>query len=144
MRYRSLLLCTCAVVASLQFVSAASLAATPQTPRLVVVVSVDQFAYEYLERFRAGFDPHGIFNRCRRDGAWFTNCHHRHGITTTGPGHSVQLTGAYPELSGIVENDWLDRATGKEVYCVADPQAKIVGPSEGHCPSRRGTCWSTR
>ena len=121
-------------MASLHFVSAASLAATPQTPRLVVVVSVDQFAYEYLERFRAGFDPHGIINRCRHDGAWFTNCHHRHGITTTGPGHSVQLTGAYPESSGIVDNDWFDRATGKDVYCVADPQAKIVGPSEGHAP----------
>jgi predicted AlkP superfamily pyrophosphatase or phosphodiesterase len=134
MRYRSSLLSTCAVLASLHFASAASLAATPQTPRLVVVVSVDQFAYEYLERFRAGFDPHGIINRFRHDGAWFTNCHHRHGITTTGPGHSVQLTGAYPESSGIVDNDWFDRATGKDVYCVADPQAKIVGPDDGRAP----------
>ena len=104
------------------------------TPALVVVVSVDQFAYEYLERFRAGFDPQGIFRRCQRDGAWFTNCHHRHGVTTTAPGHSVQLTGAYPETNGIVDNDWLDRATGKEVYCVADSHAKLIGPQAGDEP----------
>jgi len=103
-------------------------------PALVVVVSVDQFAYEYLERFRAGFDPQGFFRRCQKDGAWFANCHHRHAVTTTAPGHSVQLTGAYPETNGIVDNGWLDRSTGKEVYCVADPSAKLVGPAAGDLP----------
>ncbi len=98
------------------------------TPKLVVVVSVDQFAYEYLERFRAGFDDKGLFRRMERDGAWYTNCHHRHAVTTTAPGHSVQLTGAYPSTNGIVDNDWLDRATGKEVYCVSDPKARLIGP----------------
>lgn len=102
--------------------------AADSTPTLVVVVSVDQLAYEYLERFGAGFSPLGIFRRVERKGAWFTNCHHRHGITTTAPGHSVQLTGAYPETNGIVDNGWFDRTTGKEVYCVADPQAKLIGP----------------
>jgi predicted AlkP superfamily pyrophosphatase or phosphodiesterase len=105
--------------------------AADETPKLVVVISVDQFAYEYLERFRAGFDPQGIFRRVERDGAWFTNCHHRHGVTTTAPGHSVQLTGAYPETNGIVDNGWIDRATGKEVYCVADFHAKLIGQQAG-------------
>jgi predicted AlkP superfamily pyrophosphatase or phosphodiesterase len=104
------------------------------TPSLVVVVSVDQFAYEYLERFRAGFTWGGLFRRCERDGAWFTNCHHRHGVTTTAPGHSVQLTGAYPDTNGIVDNGWIDRATGKEVYCMADPHAKLVGQQAGDEP----------
>ncbi len=108
--------------------------AADETPSLVVVVSVDQFAYEYLERFRAGFAGGGLFRRCERDGAWFTNCHHRHGVTTTAPGHSVQLTGAYPETNGIVDNGWIDRATGKEVYCMADPRAKLVGQQAGDEP----------
>ena len=107
---------------------------TDDTPKLVVVVSVDQFAYEYLERFRAGFDDKGIFRRIERDGAWYTNCHHRHGVTTTAPGHSVQLTGAYPSTNGIVDNGWLDRATGKQVYCVADPTARLIGPVAGDQP----------
>jgi predicted AlkP superfamily pyrophosphatase or phosphodiesterase len=100
-------------------------------PALVVVVSVDQFAYEYLDRFRAGFDDAGIFRRCEREGAWYTNCHHRHGVTTTAPGHSVQLTGAYPSTNGIVDNGWLDRSTGKQIYCVFDPKARLVGPAKG-------------
>jgi predicted AlkP superfamily pyrophosphatase or phosphodiesterase len=134
MKNRLWMSCLCVTIFLDQFVSAGSGVAADDTPALIVVVSADQFAYEYLERFRAGFDPHGIFNRCRRDGAWFTNCHHRQGVTTTGPGHSVFLTGAYPESSGIVDNDWLDRTTDKDVYCVADPQTKIVGPANGHQP----------
>jgi predicted AlkP superfamily pyrophosphatase or phosphodiesterase len=109
-------------------------AAAADTPALVVVVSVDQFAYEYLERFRAGFDARGLFRRCEREGAWYTNCHHRQGVTTTAPGHSVQLTGAYPSTNGIVDNAWLDRATGKQIYCVFDPKARLIGPFAADLP----------
>src|ERR1043166_1616284 len=52
-------------------------AATRQ-PALIVVVSVDQLAAEYLERFSAGFSEKGIFRLCAAHGVWFTNCHHRH------------------------------------------------------------------
>src|SRR5271155_660687 len=132
---RSFLIGTIVSIAATLTVGAGELGlAADGPPKLVVVVSVDQFAYEYLERFRAGFDPHGIFRRVERDGAWFTNCHHRHGVTTTAPGHSVQLTGAYPETNGIVDNGWVDRATGKEVYCVADPDAKLIGQQAGDEP----------
>jgi predicted AlkP superfamily pyrophosphatase or phosphodiesterase len=129
---KRLLLCSILLCAARS--SARSAPAADDSPRLVVVVSVDQFAYEYLERFRAGFDDRGIIRRCERDGAWYTNCHHRHGITTTAPGHSVQLTGAYPSTNGIVDNGWIDRATGKQIYCVADPKARLVGPFAGDLP----------
>jgi predicted AlkP superfamily pyrophosphatase or phosphodiesterase len=119
----------CAAVSCVLVCHSSRARAESDTPSLVVVVSVDQLAYEYLERFRAGFDERGIFRRCEREGAWYTNCHHRHGVTTTAPGHSVQLTGAYPSTNGIVDNAWLDRTTGKEVYCVFDPKVRLVGPS---------------
>jgi predicted AlkP superfamily pyrophosphatase or phosphodiesterase len=124
----------CGILCLAPFARAQSAPSVSDTPRLVVVVSVDQFADEYLDRFRAGFDERGIFRRCERDGAWFTNCHHRHGVTTTAPGHSVQLTGAYPSTNGIVDNGWIDRATGKQVYCVADPKAHLIGPAAGDLP----------
>ncbi len=98
-----------------------------ERPVLIVHVSVDQFVYEYLERFQAGFSPNGILRRCEKHGAWFDNCHHRHAFTLTGPGHAVQLTGAYPSEHGIIENDWFDRSKGLPVYCVFDPTAKLVG-----------------
>lgn len=102
-------------------------AAAVQRPRLVVVVSVDQLCYDYLVRFRGGFAEDGLFLRVEREGASYVNCHHRHAFTITGPGHSVQLSGAYPDASGIVGNDWFDRASGKKVYCMFDPTETLVG-----------------
>ena len=112
-------------------------AAEVERPRLVVVVSIDQFPYEYLERMRAGFDRDGIFERIFRSGAAFTNCHHGHAFTLTGPGHSVLLTGAFPSTGGIIGNDWYDRERGKSVYCVADDDSPLVGVSSGEGISPR-------
>ena len=103
-------------------------------PKLVVVVSVDQLAYEYLERFESNFAEDGFFRRCMRNGAWYSNCHHRHAFTVTGPGHAVLLTGCYPGDTGIIDNDWFDRTTGKTVYCVSDPDTHLIGTIEGDKP----------
>ncbi len=102
-------------------------AAEPAKPRLVVVVSIDQFPAEYLERMRKGFAADGFFNAVRERGATFAECHHAHAFTITGPGHSVLCSGAYPSTTGIIDNDWFDRTTGKTMYCVADVGVRQVG-----------------
>jgi len=38
----------------------------------------------------------------------------------------VLLSGRFPASTGIVENRWIDRSTGKLVYCVEDPAAKAL------------------
>ena len=96
-------------------------------PTLVVVVSIDQFPYEYLQRFRPNFAPDGMFLKFRKDGATFFNCHHGHAVTKTAPGHSVLLTGAFPNVNGIVGNEWFDRTLGRRVYCVEDRDYRTVG-----------------
>jgi predicted AlkP superfamily pyrophosphatase or phosphodiesterase len=96
-------------------------------PRLVVVVSIDQFPYEYLSRMRKGFAEDGFFNTVSRAGATFTECHHAHAFTITGPGHSVLCSGAFPGTTGIIDNDWFDRTAGKTMYCVSDPSVRVVG-----------------
>jgi hypothetical protein len=98
-----------------------------ERPALVVLVSVDQFAYEYLERFHRSFVPDGFVRRCEQSGTQFTNCHHAFAFTFTGPGHSVLGSGAFPSETGIVANDMYDRQTGKLVYAVADPEAVLIG-----------------
>lgn len=103
------------------------LAGAAERPALVVVVSVDQLCYEYLERFHKNYSAQGVFRRCETEGAWMTNCRHRHAFTYTAPGHAVQLTGCYPSEHGIIENDWFDRTTGKKTYCVFDPTVKLLG-----------------
>lgn len=96
-------------------------------PKLVVVISVDQLPFEYLLRMRKGFADDGFFNAVWRYGAVYSGCHHGHAFTITGPGHSVLLSGAYPNTTGIIENDWFDRKTGKTMYCVEDASVQAVG-----------------
>jgi predicted AlkP superfamily pyrophosphatase or phosphodiesterase len=49
------------------------------------------------------------------------------------------LTGAYPAESGIIGNEWPDRATGKRVTSVSDSTVTLLGgvPNEGGSSPRR-------
>lgn len=107
------------------------------TPALVVVISLDQFRNDYLDRFRPYFGPDG-FNLFLQHGAVFADCHYRHSNTKTGPGHAVMLTGVHADLHGIIGNEWIDRDTFELVSCVGDPSVQVVGlpPSSG--PRLRG------
>jgi len=77
-------------------------------PRLIVIISIDQFRYEYLERFQPWFGEGG-FNRFIKSGADFTNANYRHASTFTGPGHASIGTGHTPSENGIVGNTWFER-----------------------------------
>ena len=98
-------------------------------PKLVVVISVDQLSAELMQTF--GPELRGGLARLRREGVFFTEAYHDHGFTETGPGHSVLLSGRFPAHTGIIENRWIDRATGKLAYCVDDPAAKAL-----HAPNQ--------
>jgi predicted AlkP superfamily pyrophosphatase or phosphodiesterase len=107
-------------------------------PRLVLLIVVDQFRYDYLERFGDLFGPNG-FRRLLRDGASWAQSNYDHIPTYTAPGHGTMMTGAYPAESGIIGNEWLDRATGKRVTSVTDDSVKLLGgsPTEaGSSPAR--------
>jgi len=117
--------------------AAASLFAAPPAPKpkLVVLVAIDQFRYDYLTRFRSEY--RAGFKRLLDQGAVFTNAQYRQFPTVTAVGHSIMLSGAMPAMSGIVGNDWYDRTTGKQVTSVSDPSTKLLGGSgEGSSPHR--------
>lgn len=88
-------------------------------PSLVVVISIDQFRYDYLDRFAPWFSSGG-FNRFLKSGANFPNAYYSHANTFTGPGHASIGTGRAPAQNGIVGNTWFDRtatdAESWEVY----------------------------
>ncbi|MBV6457088.1 MAG: Alkaline phosphatase PafA [Fimbriimonadaceae bacterium] len=102
-------------------------------PRLVVVVSVDQFRGDFIRRFHPYFLPAksgsklGGFRFLMETGADFLTAMHNHVPTVTGVGHATLLTGSEPAYNGIIANDWYDRATGKDVYCTDDPEVETVG-----------------
>ncbi len=64
-------------------------------PKLVLLIAVDQFRYDYLERFGDLFAPNG-FRRLMRDGASWIDTNYDHMPSYTGPGHGTMMTGAYP------------------------------------------------
>ena len=101
----------------------------PKRPKLVVVLVIDQFRYDYLMRFRPYFVKGG-FNRLLEGGAVYTDCRYDYATTITGPGHATLLTGTYPWAHGIVGNDWYDREQKREVYCVEDLKTRIVASRE--------------
>lgn len=112
---------------SLALLAGAGAQETPP-PRLVVVISVDQMRADYLERFRPHFGPGG-FNLLLEQGANFADCHYRHAITKTGPGHAVMLSGVHANIHGIIANEWLlrDWPAPEQVNCVEDRDSALVG-----------------
>jgi hypothetical protein len=113
--------------------AAHAIAATP--PKLVLAIVVDQFRYDYLTRFRAGY--RAGFKRLLSDGAVFTNARYEHYPTVTAVGHSTFLSGATPSMSGIIGNEWYERETGKTVTSVGDDAVKMLGAAgDGASPRR--------
>jgi len=92
----------------------------------VLFIVVDQFRYDYLERFDDLFGPNG-FRRLTRDGASWAQSNYDHMPTYTAPGHGTMMTGAYPAESGIIGNEWLDRPSGKRITSVTDESVKLLG-----------------
>jgi predicted AlkP superfamily pyrophosphatase or phosphodiesterase len=116
-----------------------SLRTSAQTlkPKLVVGIVIDQFRYDYLERFSDLFGEDG-FQRLVREGAVFSDAQYLHAVTVTAPGHAAFMTGSIPSLNGIIGNEWFDRAEGKEVTSVSDDAVRQIGSAggEGASPHR--------
>lgn len=96
--------------------------ATP--PDLVLVISIDQFRYEYIERFSPWFGDGG-FNRFLKDGATFPNARYLHAVTMTGPGYATIGTGLPPSETGIVSNQWFDGINGRSENCSEDDRVSL-------------------
>jgi predicted AlkP superfamily pyrophosphatase or phosphodiesterase len=77
-------------------------------PDLIVVISVDQMRFDYVDRFAPWLTERG-FKRFAREGAVFRNARYRYSATFTGPGHASIGTGRLPAESGIVGNSWFER-----------------------------------
>jgi predicted AlkP superfamily pyrophosphatase or phosphodiesterase len=107
-------------------------------PRLVLLIVVDQFRYDYLTRFGDLFGSHGI-GRLMRAGTSWTEANFDHVPTFTAPGHAVFMTGAWPSQTGIIANEWYERDTGKKVKSITDDSTQMLAgkPGEkGYSPRR--------
>ncbi len=99
-------------------------------PRLVLLIVVDQFRYDYLTRFGDMFGTRGL-GRLLREGAFWTDANFDQVPTFTAPGHAVFMTGAWPSQTGIVANDWYEQGTGNRVKSITDDSLMAVGGRDG-------------
>ncbi len=95
-------------------------------PKLVVVIVIDQFRGDYLERYRDQFGEGG-FRLFLDRGAYFTDCNYDYANTRTAPGHATLFTGTYTSGHGIMANEWWDPQKKKRVTSVEDDTTKLVG-----------------
>jgi predicted AlkP superfamily pyrophosphatase or phosphodiesterase len=97
-------------------------------PKLIVVIVIDQFRGDYLERYRDQFGEAG-FRLLLDHGAYFSECNYDYANTRTAPGHATLFTGAYSNGHGLVANDWWDFKKNHSVPFVEDDSTKLVGVS---------------
>src|SRR6266852_1061578 len=106
-------------------------------PKLVVVIIIDQFRGDYLERYRDQFGEGG-FRLLLDHGANFTDCNYDYANTRTAPGHATLFTGAYSNDHGIAANEWWDPKKKKMVTSVEDDDTKVVGIPAGQDKDKAG------
>lgn len=94
------------------------------SPRLVVVLVVDQMRADYLQDYGARFT--GGLKRLMDEGAWFQRAGYPYLNTITCAGHATIGTGTLPWRHGMILNEWLDRSTGRVVACSEDAGEKEI------------------
>jgi predicted AlkP superfamily pyrophosphatase or phosphodiesterase len=112
-------------------------------PKLVVGIVIDQMRWDYLYRYYNRYG-NGGFKRLMSKGYSFENNLIPFAPTVTAAGHASIYTGSVPALHGIVGNDWEERLTGKNMYCVQDKTVQTIGsPSAAGVMSPKNMIAST-
>ena len=104
-----------------------SVEAPQATPKLVVLVVVDQLRGDLLSTYSVAFT--GGFRRLLDEGFRFTQATHDHAVTSTSPGHATISTGVHPSKHHVVANEWYEIEEGALVptSAMADSLAPILG-----------------
>lgn len=102
---------------------------TRAKPTLVVFITVDQLASDYVERYSGNLSA-GL-KRLQEEGALWVRGVHDHAIAETAPGHASTMSGRFPVSTGISSNSQGVNTTDAPL---------VVGNDIGASPFRfRGT-----
>ena len=101
--------------------------------KLVITIVVDQMRPDLLTRYETLYN--GGLKWLINHGVFYSNAHHEHGYTATGPGHVAIGFGQYPGKIGVLGNSFYDRDLKKKVNCVEDPNSTVVGSLKGEARS---------
>ena len=100
---------------------------TPERPKLVVGIVIDQMRWDYLYRYYDRYAEDGGFKRFLHQGFTCENNLIPYTPTITACGHTCIYTGSVPAIHGITGNGWFDNQKMASVYCTEDKTVQGVG-----------------
>src|SRR5438067_13585236 len=107
------------IILLLATATAAFASAYNARPKLIVIIVIDQFRGDYLERYHDRFGPGG-FRMFTDQGAWFPECYYGYANSRTATCHATLFTGGSSNAHGVFNNEWCDEATKSFVSSVDD------------------------
>jgi predicted AlkP superfamily pyrophosphatase or phosphodiesterase len=116
---------------NLSFADSLSYLDPPTTsPKLIIVISIDQ-----LRRDRLNSELPGFLGKVFRDGRVYVDASLDHGVSTTCGGHATILSGMVPGAAGISGNTYIDQ-NFQTRYCVDDDDDKyrVIGREVNRSP----------
>jgi predicted AlkP superfamily pyrophosphatase or phosphodiesterase len=93
-------------------------AAERTSPRLVVLLVVDQMRADYVDRYQHQWI--GGLRRLLDRGARFSEAAYPYLNTVTCAGHATISTGRFPSRHGMILNEWWERQSGQRRLCTDD------------------------
>ena len=108
-------------------------AQTPEVPRLVVNILVDQLRTDYMEAFSSLYGEGG-FRRLMAEARYYADAQHPFVDADRASAAATLATGTVPADHGIVGLTWLSRATLQPLFCVDDARYKGQQTSDRTSP----------
>ena len=94
------------------------------SPRLLVIVVVDQLRADYLQQFNKHWRKG--FRTLLDQGLVFENARYPYFVTVTCAGHATIATGALPHRHGMINNTWWQRKERTLTGCSSDPSTTEI------------------
>ncbi|MBN1186894.1 MAG: alkaline phosphatase family protein [Bacteroidales bacterium] len=99
---------------------------TPEKPKLIVGVVVQQMRYDYIQRYWEKLGEDG-FKRLINEGALCKNANYNYAFTQSASGHATIVTGTNPAVHGIISDTWYSRLKKTNMGAVSDNDYKTIG-----------------
>lgn len=109
-----------------------------EKPKLIVAIVIDQMRYDFIYKYWDKFGNNG-FKRLVNEGTICKNAKYNYLLTQSLPGFATIMTGAYPQMHGIIADEWYDPFAAKNVHATKDDLYSCVGCSnqiDKHSPSK--------
>lgn len=100
----------------------------PERPKLVVAIVMEQFRYDFIDRFSNKFGEDG-FRMLINEGTFCRNASFDFFATQSAPAHATLSTGTDPRFHGIIADSWYHPLRNEVVYCTSDSEVNPVGGS---------------